>query len=159
MTIRWHRRSFGRRWRGPTNSANLFGTPDQTEDHAPPRAVVRHRVGADHVSLEEQLCVGKLCHFGNMGILASDVPNTLVRLVRPCRRWADELLTGSPTHRRRLVTVRGEPIPKYPLPLGEGWGEGKQSSESIENTSSDLIYPHPRPLSRRTREGRLWDKL
>jgi len=47
----------------------------------------------------------------------------------------------------------------FPLHLGEGWGEGKRPSESIENTGSDSRHPHPRPLSRRTGEGRLWDGL
>ncbi len=56
-------------------------------------------------------------------------------------------------------TMDVEPIPKFPLLLGEGWGEGKQLSESIEKTSSDLSHPHPRPLSRRTGEGRLWNRL
>ena len=51
-----------------------------------------------------------------------------------------------------------ESIPKsLPLPPGEGWGEGKQSPRSIEKTGSDWSHPHPRPLSRRTGEGRLWD--
>jgi len=52
-----------------------------------------------------------------------------------------------------------EPISKAPFPPGEGWGEGKRSSESIEKTGSDSSYPHTRPLSHRTGEGRLWDGL
>ncbi len=52
-----------------------------------------------------------------------------------------------------------KPIQKFPLPLGEGWGEGKQSSKSIERTSSDSSHPLPWHLSRRTGEGRLWDRL
>jgi len=44
---------------------------------------------------------------------------------------------------------------KSPLPLGEGWGEGKQSRQLIEKTGSDSSYPHPRPLSRRAGEVRL----
>jgi len=47
----------------------------------------------------------------------------------------------------------------FPLPQGEGWGEGERPSESIEKTGSDPRHPHPRPLSRRTGEGRLWDGL
>ncbi len=35
-----------------------------------------------------------------------------------------------------------EPIPKFPLPLGEGWGEGKPSSESIEKSSNDSSHAH-----------------
>ena len=58
-----------------------------------------------------------------------------------------------------LFIVSLEPIPMFPLPLGEGWGEGKRTSESIEKTSGDSSHPHPRPLSRRTGEGRLWDRL
>jgi len=39
-----------------------------------------------------------------------------------------------------------EPIPNSPpLPPGEGWGEGKRTSESIEQTHSDSSHPHPRP--------------
>jgi len=30
-----------------------------------------------------------------------------------------------------------------PLPPGEGWGEGKRTSESIEKTGSDLRHSHP----------------
>ena len=53
-----------------------------------------------------------------------------------------------------------EPTPKIPLSLWERvWGEGKRTSESIEKTGSDSGQPHLRPFSRRTGEGRLWDKL
>jgi|GEM_PF-4372318 len=107
----------------------------------------------------------------------------------PCRAWwaifwflpilvcATPVCSDEPTQRtqhppvrwmafhsylRDLATAKRfgeEPIPKFPLPLGEGWGEGKASSEAIEKTSSDSSHPHPRPLSRRTGEGRLWDSL
>ncbi|HQF12572.1 MAG TPA: hypothetical protein PLS55_01650, partial [Thermogutta sp.] len=42
-----------------------------------------------------------------------------------------------------------------PLPPGEGWGEGKRTSELIEKTGSDSSYFHARPVSRRPGEGRL----
>jgi len=61
------------------------------------------------------------------------------------------------TSRRQLEPI---PIPKSPpLPLGEGWGEGKPSSESIGKTNSDSSHPHLRPLSRRMGGERLWDRL
>ncbi|HPZ83374.1 MAG TPA: hypothetical protein PL064_08060, partial [Thermogutta sp.] len=46
-----------------------------------------------------------------------------------------------------------------PLPPGEGWGEGKRTSESIEKTGSDSSHPNPRPVSRPKGKGRLWDRL
>lgn len=36
---------------------------------------------------------------------------------------------------------------------------GKRASESIEKTANDSSHPHARPLSRRTGEGRLWDRF
>ncbi len=54
-----------------------------------------------------------------------------------------------------LESIRKSP----PLPLGEGWGEGRRTSELIEKTGSDSSHPHPRVLSRRTGEGRLSDGL
>jgi len=68
-------------------------------------------------------------------------------------------LKATPHDGPRLLKMHLELIPKsLPLPLGEGWGEGKRPSESIENTGSDSSHPHPPPLSRRTGEGRLWDR-
>jgi len=57
----------------------------------------------------------------------------------------------------RVIDTSGSILKSPPLPPGEGWGEGKEPSESIEKTGRDSSHSHPRSLSRRTGEGRLWD--
>lgn len=61
-------------------------------------------------------------------------------------------LPGTPHAPTRQTDL--ESIPKTPaLPLGEDWGEGKRSSESVEKTGSDSRHRQPRPLSRRPCQG------
>ncbi len=60
---------------------------------------------------------------------------------------------------RRNPALGAYPKKSPPLPPGEGLGEGKRSSESIEKTGSDSSHPNARPFPRRTGEGRLWDRL
>jgi len=88
----------------------------------------------------------------NGGSSAKTVPVALVHAERP----------NDITNLSHVVAKRDRRLgayPKIPSACGRGWGEGRQWLEWIEKTSSDSSHPHPRPLSRRTGEGRLWDGL
>ncbi len=55
---------------------------------------------------------------------------------------------GDWTRTREVIHLR--PIPKFPLPLGEGWGEGKRLSEWIRKPAAirATLTPDPCPAER-----------